>query len=89
MGLLCADGRAEGPVYDPCIFYYLLEARMQQFDIIDAFIVRCKIPDCKNMIVKDCHWNFVARMTVHEAHNILYFAEGQSEALSLVSLSIS
>ena len=49
---------------------------MQQFDIIDAFIVRCKIPDCKNMIVEDCHWNFVARMTVHEAHNILYFADG-------------
>ena len=65
MGLLCADGRAEGPVYDPCIFYHLLEARMQQFDIIDAFIVRCEIPDCENMIVKDCHWNFVARMTVH------------------------
>ena len=51
MGLFCADGRAEGPVYDPCIFYDLLEAWMQQFDIVDAFIVRSKISDCKNMIV--------------------------------------
>ena len=51
MGLFGTNGRAKGPVYDPCIFYYLLEAWMQQFDIIDAFIVRCEIPDRKNMIV--------------------------------------
>ena len=51
MGLFCTNGRAEGPVYDPCIFYDLLEAWMQQFDIVDAFIVRCEIPDCENMIV--------------------------------------
>ena len=51
MGLFCADGRAKGPVYDPCIFHNLLEAWMQQLNIIDAFIVRCEIPDRKNMIV--------------------------------------
>ena len=51
MGLFCANGRAKGPVYDPCIFYDLLEAWMQQFNIIDAFIVRSEIPDRKNMIV--------------------------------------